>query len=361
MDTKNIIKHSDPLRHDDLGHLARQSGPTVSVVLPTQRGGIDVRTDSQRLRPLLDDARAQLAENYPDVDADALLESLEARASSDRFWQTQCDGLALFAYGTDSRFYRLPRSFDPQVTVGDHPNLRPMLSLVTDDLEFLLLALSREKVRLFSADRGTITELPLGEIPESSDDVEGVSTREPQLQRQSSVGGGAHGEGPRDYNVLNGFLQTVGKAVEKRFSGDPRPLVLASVDEYRNGISQHLKTVTLLDEMVTGSPDKRSELQLHEAAWPIAEQESQKRHRELVDKVAESLGTGLATTDPSAISSESANGRVKTLVLAEGALANQARSADLDAAIAHTLRNRGTLDVVEQLPGGDMVAALFRY
>ncbi|MDR7328958.1 baeRF3 domain-containing protein [Corynebacterium guangdongense] len=359
MATKNIIKHSDPVRREDLRHLALQPGPTVSVTLPTHRGGAETRSDSQRLRPLLDDARRQLAERYPDTDADSLLESIESRVSSDRFWQTQCDGLALFAYGNDSRRYRLPCDFTPQVTVGDHPNLRPFLSLVTDDLEFIILAVSRDRVRLFAADRATITELPLGDIPESSEDVEGVSTREPSLQRSDLSGG--YSTGQRDDVVVNGFLQAVGKAVEKRFSGDGRPVILASVEEYQSSIRHHLSAVTMLEDMVTGNPDKLSDAKLHEAAWPIAKAESGARHDKLVDKVAESLGTGFATTDPAAISENARVGRVKTLVLARRALDDQARSADLDAAIANTLINRGGIDVVEELPDGELVAALFRY
>ncbi len=359
MDPKNIIKHSDPVRRENLRHLALQAGPTVSIVLPTHRGGAETRSDSQRLRPLLDDARRELAQRYPEADADVLLEPLEARVASDRFWQTQCDGLALFAYDEDARHYRLPCEFTPQVTVGDHPNLRPFLSLVTDDLEFLILAVSRDKVRLFAADRATITELPLGDLPESADDVEGVSTREPQVVKSDLSGG--FGSGPRDYNVLNGFLQAVGKAVEKRFSGDGRPVILASVEEYQSAIRQHLSSVTMLEDMVTGNPDNLSDVKLHEAAWPIAQAESRKRHQKLIDKLSESLGTGFATTNPEAISENAAVGRVKTLILARRALDEQARSEDLDAAIARTLINRGDIDVVDELPGGELVAALYRY
>lgn len=161
MDTRNIVKDSDPIRHDDLRSLAQQPGPAVSFVIPTHRGGAETLSDSQRLRPLLDTAREQLAEHYADADADALLAPVESLADSRRFWQEQCDGLAIFAQPGHARYFRLDRDFSPQVTVGDHPNLRPVLPLVTSDLEFLLLALSRDKVRLFAADRATITELPL--------------------------------------------------------------------------------------------------------------------------------------------------------------------------------------------------------
>lgn len=361
MDTKNIITDSDPIRHDDLRTLAQQPGPAASFVIPTHRGGAETLSDSQRLRPLLASAREQLAEHHPETDADALLAPVETLADSRRFWQTQCDGLAVFVQPGSARYFRLDREFTPQVTVGEHPNLRTVLTLVTNDLEFLLLAVSRNQVRLFAADRATITELPLGNIPASAEDVAGFSTREPQIQHQGSDLAGAHGHGPRDYNVLNGFLQTVGKAVEERFSGDKRPLVLASVDEYQGAIREHLKTVTMLSDTVSGSPDRVKKVELHFAAWPIVQAESTKRHADLVDRLEGALGTGRATNDPALIGRESATGRVDILVLAERALTDEAYAEQLDAAIAHTLRNRGTVDVVPELPGGQAVGAVFRY
>ncbi|MHA2789201.1 baeRF3 domain-containing protein [Corynebacterium sp. S7] len=361
MDTKNIINNSDPIRQDDLRGLARQPGPAVSFVIPTHRGGPETLTDAHRLRPLLGTAREQLAERYPQTDSDALLAPVETLVNSDRFWQSQCDGLAIYVQPGYARYFRVDREYLPKVSVGDHPNLRPLLPLFTNDLEFLLLAMSRNKVRLFAADRATITELPLGEIPASADDVEGVSTREPQIQHHGSEISGVHGQGPRDYNVLNGFIQAVGKAIEKRFTGDGRPLVLATVDEYRGAIGGYLHNVALLDDVVSGNPDRLSDVQLHAAAWPIVEKENKKRHDDLVDQVEQALGTGLATHDPALISQESVAGRVATLVLAERALGEVARAEDLDAAIANTLINRGTIDVVSELPGGYAVGAVFRY
>lgn len=361
MDTKNIIKDSDPVRYDDLRELARHPGPAVSFTVPTHRGGAETLSDAQRLRPLLEQARTELDERYPDTDVDSLLAPVESLVNNERFWQNQVDGLAIYVQPGNARYFRTDRDFRPNVTVGDYPNLRPVLPLVTNDLEFLLLALSQNKVRLFAADRGTITPLPLGDIPESSDDVEGVSTREPQLQHQASSDAGAHGHGPRDYNVLNGFLQAVGKAVEKRFSGDKRPVVLAAVDEHQGGIREQLSAVTMLDNLVSGNPDRLSEVELHEKAWPFVKEESQQRHEDLVDRLQEALGTGLATNDPALIGSDTASGRVDTLVLADRALEEEARSDELDAAIANTLINRGVVDIVPELPGGFAAGAVFRY
>lgn len=361
MNTRNAITASDPVRHDDLRDLATKPGPVVSLVLPTHRGGVETLADSQRLRPLLEEARKELAERYPDADVDSLLGPVQSLAESRRFWQEQADGLAIYAYPGGSRHFRTDRDFVPTVTVGDHPNLRPILPLFTEDQEFLLLAVGRDKVRIFEGDRATITELPLGSIPASDEDAEGVNTREPEITRQYSQTSAAHGQGPRDYNVLNGFLQQVSKGFEARFTNDRRPLILATLEEYRGALAEHITTVRVLDEIVPGSPSDLSPAQLHKKAWPIAAAEGQRGHNVTLERLGDALGTGRATNDTGLIGSDSATGRVDTLVLAERALTEDARADELDAAIANTLANRGTIDVVPDLQGNHAAGAIFRY
>ncbi|QGU03423.1 baeRF3 domain-containing protein [Corynebacterium comes] len=361
MNTRNIITDSDPVRHDALRDLATKPGPTVSIVIPTHRGGAETLSDSQRLRPLLEQARKELAERYPDTDADALLAPVQSLADSRRFWQEQVDGLAIFASPDGVRHFRTDRDFVPAVTVGDHPNLRPILPLFTEDQEFLLLAVGRGKVRIFEGDRATITELPLGDIPASDEDAEGVNTREPQITRQYSQTSAAHGQGPRDYNVRNGFLQQVSKGFEALFTNDHRPLILATLEEYRGAIAEHITTVKVLEDIVPGSPSDLSDAQLHKKAWPIAAAAGQRGHEATLERLGEALGTGRATNDPGLIGSDSAAGRVATLVLAERALTEDARADELDAAIANTLANRGAIDVVPELPGNHAAGAIFRY
>lgn len=363
METHRIIKNSDSVRLADLQELARYPGPTVTVTIPTHRGGAETLSDAQRLRPILADARTDLTEHSPDVDADTVLAHVEALAASRRFWQEQCDGLAIYASPRGSKHFRVAVDFPPQLSVGEHVNLRPLLPLVASDLEFLLVAISQKKVRLFSADQFSITELPLGNIPASAQEVEGVTTREPQLQHQSSPGRDApvHGHGPRDYNVLRGFLQAVGKSLEARFSGDSRPLIVASVDEYYGPLQEQLNTVALLGRPVAGNPDLLSELELHEKVWPLAVEEREKRHRSLLDNLGRALGTGLASSDPGDIARSAEDGRVAVLVISQRALTSTEPAEDIDAAIANTLVYSGQVDIVPELPGGHRVGAIYRY
>ena len=109
-----------------------------------------------------------------------------------------------------------------------------------------------------------------------------------------------------------------------------------------------------------------SEAELHEKAWPLASAEADKRHDDLLERFGENLGTGKATHDAAKISQEAEHGRVDTLVLTtlalrENTLGDASKAADLDAAVAHTLRNSGTVDVVPTFNEERAAGAIFRF
>lgn len=362
MFTTQVISHSDALRHDDLADLAGWSGPCVTIHMPTHRATDETLNDSKRFGHLIDDARTQLAENYPDADAESILAPVESLARSRRFWQFQGDGLVVFASPDGMRRFRTDRSFPKDATVGDSFNFRHVLPLVTGEVPFLILAISRAKVRLFEADRAHITELPLGDIPASEDDVAGAYTREPELQSQGSTGRHAlyHGHGTGEDNVLEAFLRVTGRAVEKRFSNDKRPLVLASVQEYLGPLSTHINNVRILG-VAPGNPDELDAKQIHEKAWPLAAGEVQLHTSVLTDDYAAAIGTGLATANPEYIVNDSEVGRIGTLMVTEQALDQPAYARDLDDAIRNVLRTSGEVWAVDELNDGNPFGALRRY
>lgn len=363
MERQPIIPNADSITHDDLSDLARSVGPVVSLYVPTHRAGPETRNDAAQLRPLLEQAEAELRERFPDVDADTVLEEVHSLARQDRFWQEQVDGLAVFAGPGFSRYFRTDVHFSPHVTVGDSPNVRPLLPVVADDMEFAVLAVSQNQVRLLRGDRTTISELPLGDIPVSADDVEGYSTREPQFQHQASPGGAApsHGHGAREDVVLDGFLQVVGKRVNNRLTTTRLPLVIASVSEYHGALSSELSNVRLLGKPVAGNPDNLSAAQLHEAAWPLVEQDAATQHTRNKERFAQALGTGLASGEPASILQAAESGRVEIMLLTERGLTDPDDATNLNNALALTLQTGGSIDVVDELESGYKSGAIYRF
>lgn len=356
-----IIKHSDPISPSDLDELVRHTGPIVSIYMPTHRGGREVQDGPLQLRPLVEQAQKELEANYPDVAADDILSPVTALLDSSRFWQHLCDGLVIFAGNGFARSFRLDTSFKPRVVVEDTAHLVPLLPTVAENLDFILLALSLNKVRLYEADRFAITELPLGDIPGSTEELEGFYSREPQFQHQGVPGrvGAAHGHGPREYNTRDGFLQTIGKRMQARFAAAKEPLVIAAVSEYYTPLTSEMPGVTVLGKPVAGNPDQLNVLQLHEAAWPVVAAETTNRHQVNRDRFGSAIGAGNASTDLDEIKESAEIARIDTLLLTDQVV--QADTTDMDQAIAATLRFGGHVDIVPDLPDGNAAGAIYRF
>lgn len=277
------------------------SPPCVSVFLPTHRAGPDIRQNPVRLRNLLDDAeRTLLADGGRRGDADELLAPARGLLDDYDFWQYQSDGLAVYLSGGSMRTLRVPLELDEETVVGPRFSLRPLLSLLTGDGRFLLLAVSQNRVRLFSGTRYTISELALGPIPASMAEALSLEESEPQLQLHTAGDAGmfhGHGAGEEvDKAAVERFLRAVAAGLRERVGADRRPLVVAAVGYYLPMFREVSDHPAIVDGGVEGNPDELSTAQLHEAAWPVVAPVFGAARARAIERFHANVGTGRTAT-----------------------------------------------------------------
>ncbi|MFM8323597.1 MAG: hypothetical protein ACKN9U_01905, partial [Pirellulaceae bacterium] len=150
----------EPLRKSDLDLLLEErNGPCISIYMPTHPSGS--REDPIRLRNLLHRAERRLITNgsrYPgarDLTA-PLLRRLEERA----FWDSPGGGLAVFLSPDLEKVHWLSAELDESLEVGQLFVVTPLIPLLHEESQFLILAISQKQVRLFEGMAGSITEIP---------------------------------------------------------------------------------------------------------------------------------------------------------------------------------------------------------
>ena len=155
------------------------------------------------------------------------------------------------------------------------------MPLFTAGGHFYVLALSRNRVRLFRGTSKSFDEITNPAIPQSVDDALKYDVRESQLQVHSGAGGSAGG---KEGSVFTGqgigvddeedrtheFLLMVDKGVRHALPYDHAPLVLAAVSELAAAYRHLNKYPVLLDQIVLGNPDRLKPHELHAATWDIA-------------------------------------------------------------------------------------------
>jgi hypothetical protein len=239
----------------------------VSIFLPTHPAGRDLRSIDQgrvQLKDLLRDAEARLASaGLQRTHLKDLLAPVGPLVEKSQFWRHQSDGLALFLAHGYFRYFQLPLQFKPFVAVADHFDITPLLPLWTSEDRFYLLALSRNRVRLFGGTHYSIGELDLKSVPRSLSEALECGVDE-SLRQQHTMKPGL----PED--TLRYFRQ-IDDGLRHLLKDDHVPLALAGAEDALKLYRQVNTYPELLDEAVAGNPDKLSAEELHAAARKLVQ------------------------------------------------------------------------------------------
>ena len=384
----------DILNPADLKSLASQQGKwCVSLYMPTHRVGREQQQDPIRLKNLLAEAETKLLANglrRPKVQK--LMRPAEELLWNDDFWRHQSDGLAIFVSNDFRVVYRLPIEFKELLMITNNFHIKPLLPLLGRVGKFYVLAISLNNIRLFQGTADAISEIALN-FPTSMDKALWMDEPEKYLNMHSgsvstneAKGGSGifHGHNAADdekRNILR-FFQSVNEGVNTLIEDKTIPMILAGVDSLLSVYREANTYQNLLQDGVTGSPERENLNELHEHAWKIAKpifEESQKKAFEKYQQLS-GQQSALATNDLSTAVKAAKFGQMETLFVPLGVqkwgrydtannkviLASEPSPENedlLDLAAAETILNSGQVFAVprEQLPGTGDLAAILRY
>jgi hypothetical protein len=348
------------------------------------RTGPEVQQNPIRFRNLLRDAENQLAQlNVRTPDIEALLKPAHALLTDADTWRQMGDGLAFYSAPGYSSALRLPVRFDELVVVKRRFHLKPLLELLSSDGQFYVLALSQDHIRLLEGSRYSISEMELSGVPESLSAALQYE-RPARALRMAPAGLHGFGGGEEEESKLDilRYFKMVDKGVRDLLADRRAPLVLAGVD-YLLPIYREANTYPLLLEGgLTGSPEALNAKEIHQRAWELVKPVFTRTQQEQADLFNQFAGQNAdrASSDLKQVVQAAHEGRIATLFVARGAHewgvyrahshnvhvhpTQQPGDHDLlDLAAVQTFASGGTVYVVnqDQVPGGQYIAAVFRY
>jgi hypothetical protein len=377
--------------------VANPQPPCVSLYMPTQKAGAEIRQNPIRFKNLIREAEEQLdALGIRHTEAVNFLESAMELDRGD-FWEHQDEGLVVFIAENLFRYYCLPRDCSELVVVGQQFHVKPLLHLINNDGNFYVLALSQKNVKFFAGTGYSFNEVPVENMPQNLEAtlLEDVLQKGVQHRITKSKGGTSnpfqhpgsfHGQGSPDQDrhladILQ-FCYAVDTVLHEKLREEKAPLVLAGV-EYLFPIYQQANTYPhLLAESINGNPETITSEQLHDEAWRIVSPSFQENKRAGIELYERLVGedTGRATNNIKEIIPAAYYHRVDTLFVSVSEqkwgkfdsentiveLHTEPEPDDedmLDFAAVHTLLNGGIVYTLESqdMPNGSTVAAIFRY
>lgn len=386
---------ADFITRNELQEIINARGEAcVSIYMPMVRAGADVQGNTTRLKNALTETEEKLqAWGWRQSKIDDLLAEPRKLLAESPFWREQLDGLAIFLSPEFYRLYRLPVEFEPLTLVAERFHIKPLLPLFTDDGRFYVLALSQKQVRLFQGTRLAVDEVELEDTPRSMaealwDDPERELQHHTTTSGLKGPGAGGpevvhHGHGTPDseeLHQLRRYSQRVSAGVQKQLRDEEAPIVLAAVDYLHPIFKEAFDSPHLLDEGITGNPDRESAKELHEKAWAIIEPLFQEAKEEVIERYKQLAHREQASDELEEIVPAAVQGRVDALVVsiadhrwgiydAEShaiEIHDEPQPSDedlLDFAAVQTLANGGTVYALEpaEMPAESPIAAVYRF
>lgn len=383
---------TDRLTIESLSELAAShDAPCLSLYQPTHRSNPDNQQDAIRFRNLLKVLDKSLQQQYSAAEIKKLLEPFEKLGRDPLFWNYTQDGLAVFAAPEFFRVYVLQQTMPELAIAADSFHLKPLRRFLQAVDRFQVLALSRDKFRLFEGNRDSLDEIEIADnIPQTISEALGDDLTDPRhtVSSYGGVGGskGAmhHGHGGRkDTLDLDDerFFSFVDRQVYAHFSKKSQlPLILASVKEHHHLFHKVSHNPYLVEHGLTVNPEGFTLEEIRQRIWQIIEPQYQARQIALAEAFSEAKAREMGDDDLQQVAEAAAIGRVETLMIEEGRHiegrldheTGQVETARLDhPEVDDVLDDLGELvekmggDVwimpTEKMPGQTGVAAIYRH
>lgn len=353
--------------------MQKHMGICVSIYMPTLGKGVETQQNQIRYKNLIREADQHLISNdLSSSEVKALMSPAQELLGDQAFWRSQGHGLALFLSDESARYYRLPQTCDELVVVADRFHLKPLIPMLSSNVEFYVLAVSQKKVRLFKSTQYSTVKIDIEGIPENLTEALNLDDFEKHLQLHT-------GTEDLKANILR-YLQQVDRGLHEFLRDKRAPLVFAGVD-YIFPIYKEANTYPhLMAKAVSGNPEPLGPDKLRDLAWAIVGPFFDQEKTGSVAQYRQNVGTGLASSDVREIVLAAHHKRVSVLFVPVGVQrwgifdpdteeVNLNRNAGpghqdlLDYAAIQTILNGGTVYAVnpDEMPDNAPIAAVFRY
>ncbi len=364
----------------------------VSILMPTHVAGAGKRQDAIRLKNLTRDINEEL--ERLGVDRTKAKELLAYNHDMDRRLKQQNNGgggMAVFAMEGFARSFRTSFELPERAVVNRAFHITPLLPAIHDVKSFHLLALSRNGFHLYKCDPNALEEVEIPGLREIAGDARTSAAGEKQLQFHTGAPPVLgmkrpalfHGRGipsDRQKERLVQAFQRCDRLICDHLNPQETALVIAGVEHYLPLYREVSNHHNLLDQVVAGSPEPLTLTELYSEARQIAKRHFDEPRRKAAAQCEEWLGTQQASNIFEEILPAAHHGRVQFLFVDprqtrwgeyhpvnEDLIVRETRKPGdedlLNLAARYVLLTGGEVyaQTDESVPGGGIIAAVFRY
>jgi hypothetical protein len=307
---------------------AVEVGPCVSIYMPTCAVGRGAAQDAIRLRTLVESVERTLIDRGMNERATSKFLSRILDLPKDDKWQHRKSSLAIFHSPQLSATFWLPDSLEPACTVRQRFFLKTLLPFQRTPVEFIVLAISRNRVRMLRVDEQSFERLSVPKLPHNmktalnlqpADRGEQVhSAMHVRRRKEAAVFHGQGGHRETFKNELSEYYRLINHAITPILQKRSCPLILAGVD-YELALFRRICDYGFIsDKNLCGCFDHLDDRQLCAAARQLTWTSGDEMKHRAVTRYMNQADTCLATDDLEEIMAAVHAGRVDLLLVKAG-------------------------------------------
>ena len=366
-----------------LKKLAQAKGPCITAALSVMGNARAQVADVMRK------IEAELRARDSSLDAAAFTAFREALPQID---QQDFKGGAVILSSPEMHFkFDTEAEIAELVEVGDAFNLRPVLKLLNQKVEFYILAISQNHPRLIHCTESTSGEVGLPpsvpknylefrETRQPDHTLDGRSAGGPSVGHMKGVLFGTSSDADNKDEYHHDYFRAIERGVTTMLSGSTTPLVAVAV-EHELALYRSLNTYPhFVEPGVHGAPDGLKGGEMHRRALELISRYRPDAIRRELEQFEKLAGTGHASSHAQEIVKAAYEGRVAHLFLQETAeyrgtfddVRNKVKHHEngitplrdlLNDAIIQTLQHGGNVTLLraDEIPHGVPVCAVLRY
>ena len=248
------------------------SYPCVSILLETHRTFPDNKTDSIRLKNLVNDAKERLKNEFRESEVSGIIDGID-EIVSDIDYNYLLNGMAIFVSKNTRKRIDLPFKVDDRVVINKTFATKDLVYIYNRSPRYIALLLSEQPTRLFKGYRDSLVEVENSRFPKT---YEG-----PGVTEELPDGKGINKSGYLD-DMMRSFFRQVDKSLTDVLKAEKLTIALLGVERnvsYFKHVSENFDKVIAVKH---GSYDKLSAHEISKLIWPEVERSLAVKRRDLL-------------------------------------------------------------------------------
>ncbi len=363
--------------------------PSITIYLPTIPG--DKETNRILIKNAVSQTKDALKEkNYDAKDIEENIKAFALMGEDLHFLNAQKEGLAIFINKDSLKTFRLPHAFEQTVIADNIFHIKPLLPVLTENIDYYVLAISKNFIQLYKANRYEINPVEIKEMPTSMDNALQYDIDESHLgRRPSNINGGKAGSSTHGENIgdetekefVLKYCQIVEKYISSYINASNKTLVIAGVDYIQSIYKEASSYKNISEKGISGNPDNMPMDEINKEAWKIIKPQLHVESKKAVNRYGDLSNTDRTVDSISHIVKAANAQRIETLYLSKSAepilgvydKVNNTVNTDyaepemvqdlIGTSVRQTLLSGGNIFYLDQseMPGNKPIAALLRY